>query len=76
MNYKKLIIKSHVLYIFNMYIKFHSNQMLFIIQLINLFFIRIIRSQKFEILIFFNDITINFFILLKFCKHGGYNKHM
>ena len=59
-NFKILNIKFYVIYILNMHIKFHSNYMLFIIQLINLFFIRIIRSQKFEILIFFNDITINF----------------
>ena len=33
-----LIVKFHIFYVLNMHIKFHSNQMLFIIQSINLFF--------------------------------------
>ena len=37
-NFKILIIEFHVLYVLNMHIKFHSNQMLFIIRSINLFF--------------------------------------
>ena len=38
--------------VLNMHIKFRSNRMLFIIRLINLFFIHNFRSQKLEILRF------------------------
>ena len=37
-NFKNLTDEFHLFYVLNMYIKFHSNQMLFIIRLINLFF--------------------------------------
>ena len=53
-NLKILIIEFHVLYVFNMHIKFYSNKMLFIIRSINLFFfIHNFRSQKPDILIFY-----------------------
>jgi len=39
----------HVLYVFNTYVKFRSNWMLFIIQSMNLFFMHNILSQKLEI---------------------------
>ena len=53
MNFKNLTIEFHVLYVFNIHIKFYSNWMLFTIQSINLFFIHNFRSQKLEILTFF-----------------------
>ena len=47
--FENLTVGLHVLYTFNMYIKFRSNQMLFTIQFINLFFIHSLRLQKHEI---------------------------
>ena len=38
MNFKNLIVEFYVLYIPNIYFKFYSNKMLFIIRSINLFF--------------------------------------
>ena len=51
-NFENLTVKFHVPYVLNMYIKFLSNQMLFTIQSINLFFIHNFRSQKLEIITF------------------------
>ena len=48
MNFKNLTVEFHVSYILNMHIKFCSNQMLFTIRSINLFFIYNFRSQKLE----------------------------
>ena len=44
-----LIARVYVLYVLNKHIKFHVNQMLFIIRSINLFFIHNFRLQKFQI---------------------------
>ena len=41
---ENLTVKFHVLYVFNMYIKFRLNLILFIIRSINLFFIHDFRS--------------------------------
>ena len=49
-NFKNLIVKFYVSYVLNIHIKFCLNRILFIIQLINLFFIHNFRSQKLEIL--------------------------
>ena len=38
LNFENLPVEVHVFYVLNMYIKFNSNQMLFTIRLINLFF--------------------------------------
>ena len=51
-NFENLSIKFHVLYIFNMHIKFYLNRMSFIIRSKNLFFIQNFKSQKFENLTF------------------------
>ena len=51
-NFENLTVEFHVPHVLNMHIKFHSNQMLFTIGLINLFFIHNFRSQKLEILTF------------------------
>ena len=56
---KNITIKFHVPYVLNVHIKFHSNRMLFIIQLIKLFLMHNFRSQKFKILTFFDDIIID-----------------
>ena len=46
--FENLTIELHVLYVFKTRIKFHANQMLFIIRFINLFFIYNFRLQKLE----------------------------
>ena len=51
-NFENLTVEFYILYILNKHIGFYINQMLFIIQPINLFFIHNFRSQKLEILIF------------------------
>ena len=51
-NFKNLIVKFYVSYVLNIHIKFCLNRILFIIQLINLFFIHNFRSQELEILYF------------------------
>ena len=53
MHFEIITIKFHVPYVLNVHIKFHSNRMLFIIQLIKLFLMHNFRSQKFKILTFF-----------------------
>ena len=58
-HFENLTIKFHVPYVLNVHIKFHSNRMLFIIQLIKLFLMHNFRSQKFKILTFFDDIIID-----------------
>ena len=52
LNFKNLTFEFHASYVFIMYIKFHSNWILFTIQLINLSFIHNFKSQKFEIFTF------------------------
>ena len=47
--FENLTVELHVLYILNAHVKFRSNQILFIIQSINLFFVRNFRSQILEI---------------------------
>ena len=47
--FEKLTVKLHVLYIFNIFVKFRVNWTLFIIRFINLFFMHNFRLQKFEI---------------------------
>ena len=42
-NFESLMVGLHIFYNLNIYIKFHSNQILFIIQLINLFVIHNFR---------------------------------
>ena len=51
-NFENLTIGLYVLYVLNTCIKFCSNQILFTIQLINLFFTHNFRSQNLEILTF------------------------
>ena len=51
-NFEDLTVECYVPYIFNMHIKFHSNQMLYTIRSINLYFIHNFRTQKLEILTF------------------------
>ena len=51
-NFEHLIVEFYVPYILKMHIKFCSNWTLFIIRLINLFFIHNFILQKFEILTF------------------------
>ena len=46
MKFEILIVEFHVSYMLNMYIKFHSNWMLFTIQLINLFLYIIIDYKN------------------------------
>jgi len=58
-HFENLTVKFHVSYVLNVHIKFHSNWMLYIIQLINLFLMHNFRSQKFEILTFFDDLIID-----------------
>ena len=43
-NFKNIIIRLHIFYVLNMYVKFCSNWMLFIILLIDLFFIHNFKS--------------------------------
>ena len=64
MNFENIIAKLHVIYVFNIHVKFHSNWMLFIIQLINLLLMHILdhRNLKFKYLI--DDIVIDFLFFL------------
>ena len=48
-NSKNLTVVFHVFHALNVHIKFRSNQMLFTILLINLFFIHNFRQQKLKI---------------------------
>ena len=45
-NFENLTVRLHILYVFNMHVKFRSNRMLFTIQSINLYFIHNFRPQK------------------------------
>ena len=47
--FENIIVRLHVLYVFNTHIKFCVNQILFIIQSRNLFFLRNFKLQKLEI---------------------------
>ena len=38
-NFENLIVELHILYVLNMHVKYHSNEILFTIKYINLFFI-------------------------------------
>ena len=69
MNFENLIVKFHIPYILNMYIKFRSNWILFTIWPINLFFIYNFRLQKLEIITFIWLYSNWFFIFLKLYKH-------
>ena len=69
-------IKFHISYVFNMYIKFHSNRKLFAIWSINLFFIYNFRSQQLEIFTLVWKHNNWSLIFLKCCKHEEYNKNM
>ena len=51
-NFENLTVKFHIPYFLNMYIKFRSNRILFIIWSMNLFFIHNFRLKKHEILTF------------------------
>ena len=68
-NFKNLTVEFHVPYVLNMHIKFCSNQILFIVWSINLFFIYNFRLQKLQIIIFIWWHNNWFLIFLKFCKH-------
>ena len=46
---ENLTVRLHVFYILNIYVKLHSNLMLFTIRSINLFLMRNFRQQKLEI---------------------------
>ena len=48
-NFKNLIVGLHNFYVLNLHVKFRSNQILFTIQLINLFFVHNFLLQKLEI---------------------------
>ena len=47
--FENIIIELHFLYVLNMHVKFHVNQMLFTIWFINLFLMYNFILQKFEI---------------------------
>ena len=47
--FKNLIVGLFILYVLNIHVNFNSNKMLFIIQLINLFFMHNFRPQKLKI---------------------------
>ena len=48
-NFKNPAVELNVLYVLNIHIKFRSNRILFIIQLMNLFFVYNFLPQKFKI---------------------------
>ena len=52
MKFENINVRLHVLYVFNMNVKFRSNWMLFTIRSINSFVIYNFRPQKLEIQIF------------------------
>ena len=59
-NFENLTIGWHFLYVYNMYVKFYSNQMLFTIQFINLFFIHDLRHKNLKFKYLIDNIAINF----------------
>ena len=52
-------VELHVLYVFNILINFHVNQILFTIRSINSSFIHYFKLQKFEFKQLIDDMTIN-----------------
>ena len=50
----------HVLYVFNMHVKFHVNKILFSIQSMNLYFIDNFKLQKLKIKCLIDNIAIDF----------------
>ena len=58
--FENLIIRLHVLYVFNTYVKFHVNQILFIIRFINLFFIYNLTCENFNFAHLIYNIVIDF----------------
>ena len=47
--FKNLIVRLHILYVFNMNVKCHSNWMLITIRFINVLLLHNLRLQKIEI---------------------------
>ena len=47
--FENLVIELHILYVLTTYVKFHANQMQFIIQSTNLFFMHNFRLQNLKV---------------------------
>ena len=58
--FENLTIGLHILYVFNMHANFYTNQMLFTIQSINLYFMQYCKLQKLEFKQLIDDIAIDF----------------
>ena len=58
--FENFAIRLHVLYILNMHVNFHINQMLFTIQFINSSFMHYFKLQKLEFIQLIGDMTIDF----------------
>ena len=57
--FENLTVELHVLYVFNMHANFYTNQMLFTIRSINLYFMQYCKLQKLEFKQLIDDIVIN-----------------
>ena len=58
--FENLTIGLHILYVFNMHANFYTNQMLFTIRSINLYFMQYCKLQKLEFKQLIDDTTIIF----------------
>ena len=64
LNYKFLLFKNitvrlHILYVFNIHANFYTNQMLFTIRFINLYFMQYCKLQKLKFKQLIVDVTID-----------------
>jgi len=58
-NFENLIVKLHVLYVLNIYVKFYLNRILFTIQSRNLFLCIILNHKNLKFQYLIDEITIN-----------------
>ena len=57
--FENFIVGLHILYVLNMHVKFHTNQMLFIIRSINSSFMYYFKLQKPKFIQLIDDMTID-----------------
>ena len=58
--FENLTVGLYILYVFNMHANFYTNQMLFTIRSINLYFMQYCKLQKLEFKQLIDDIAIDF----------------
>ena len=58
--FKNFTVGLHILYVLNMHVSFHTNQMLFTIRSINSYFMYYFKLQKLEFIQLIDHMIINF----------------